>query len=153
MLPTPKKEGYQFGGWFEDPACEKKPAGFGGDSYLARENVTLYAKWSELVLWSYDNYSANSKKGAVNLKWQQSDSYVKSYKLYMSSTGPELSSFQEIEGTSGAQLVNIGKLFQYCGAKQTFVIPSTGFYDVAAFGAQGGNYGTKSGGAGGMARG
>lgn len=42
-LPTPKKENYDFGGWYDNPQ-------FTGDAYTkADRSVNLYAKWNEKV--------------------------------------------------------------------------------------------------------
>lgn len=70
ILPTPvHPSGFGFGGWYEDPGCTTNLVGFGGDSYTPREDisgdVTLYAKWVNLVLWSKENYTDNGKKGVA----------------------------------------------------------------------------------------
>lgn len=70
VLPTPiHPSGFGFGGWYEDPGCTTNLVGFGGDSYTPREDisgdVTLYAKWVNLVLWSKENYTDNGKKGVA----------------------------------------------------------------------------------------
>ncbi|MBR4606509.1 MAG: InlB B-repeat-containing protein [Lachnospiraceae bacterium] len=137
-LPTPVREGYSFGGWYEDEDCISHPVGFGGDQYLATSSVTLHAKWSKLVLWSYDNYTANGRKGAADLKWEQNDSYVKSYKLYKSDD--EAVTWTQIEGAGGGGVSSVSKTYEYNGANRTYSIPSTGFYEFTVYGAQGGNY-------------
>ena len=148
VLPTPVKTGFHFGGWYEDKACEKTPVGFGGETYLAKASVTLYAKWSKLTLWSYDNYEDNERKGAVDLRWEQLDAMKKAYQPYISEDGTHFTPIGELLSGEDAK---VAKAYAYSGAKQTFVVPSTGFYEVEALGARGGNEEThgKQGGKGG----
>ena len=136
VLPMPVKTGYHFGGWFEDKACEKTPVGFGGENYLAKTSVTLYAKWSKLTLWSYDNYEDNDRKGAVDLRWEQTDATKKAYQPFVSEDGTHFTPLGELLGGEDAK---VSRSFSCSGAKQTFVVPSTGFYEIEAFGARGGN--------------
>lgn len=146
ILPTPSRPGHSFGGWSEDPEG-KKPVGFGGDEYTPKKDVTLYATWVELVLWSYDNYTANDRKGAVNLKWSQPDEQAKTYKLYRSTDG---SNFSLLYGAKEATDKNATEQnFAYKGASEVYTVPYGGFYTLAAGGAQGGNYGSYTGGRGG----
>ncbi len=147
ILPTPTRPGHSFGGWFEDGACTK-PVGFGGDAYSPKSNVTLHAKWVELVLWSYDNYTANSRKGAVDLKWSQPDTQAKSYKLYESKDGQNFSLLYGAEETTTRN--NTEKDFAFRGASETYTVPYSGFYTITAQGAQGKAYSDKSGGKGGQ---
>ena len=44
-LPTPKKDGHLFKGWFDNQKCEGAPL---GDSYTPTEDVYLYALWEAL---------------------------------------------------------------------------------------------------------
>lgn len=155
-LPTPVKDGYVFGGWYEDEECTTTPVGFGGDPYLASGNVTLHASWSKLTLWSFDDYVSNNKKGAADLKWQQDDTYVKTYKLYRSlylPSNPGVTDFKQISADGAASLSSVSKDYAYNGANRTYTIPSTGFYEITINGAQGGDFtnadGTHTGGLGG----
>ncbi|MBR3508452.1 MAG: InlB B-repeat-containing protein [Lachnospiraceae bacterium] len=136
ILPTPTKKGFLFGGWFEDAECERKPVGFGGDPYLTKESVTLYANWSDLTLWSKENYEANDQKGAVDLSWEQTDAVPKAYKLYQSADGVAYTQLNDIEGEG---LDAVVKEFAYTGSIKKYTIPSSGFYELEAYGAQGGD--------------
>lgn len=146
ILPTPQKPNQSFGGWYEDPECTK-PAGFGGDEYTPDKDTTLYAKWVELTLWSYDNYTANSQKGAVDLKWAQPDTNAKTYKLYRSSDGSTFSQIYTAE--EAVSVKSVAQTFSYKGRSETYTVPYTGFYTLTADGAQGGAYGSYTGGNGG----
>lgn len=81
ILPEAVREGYSFGGWFQDEACTK-PIGMPGTEYMPTEDVTLYASWVELQLFAVDNYTANNGKGAVNLFWNQKDEKNKLYQVF-----------------------------------------------------------------------
>lgn len=146
ILPTPAKQGYSFGGWYEDAACTK-PIGFGGEEYSPKKNITLYAKWVELLLSSYDNYITNNRKGAVDLRWSQPDTRSKSYKLYESKDGRN---FSLLYGASETITKNsTEKEFAYKGTSETYTVPYSGFYTITAQGAQGKAYSDKTGGKGG----
>ncbi|MBR5337893.1 MAG: InlB B-repeat-containing protein [Lachnospiraceae bacterium] len=45
-LPAPEKTDCNFIGWCKDPELSK-PVGYGGDSYIPDEDITLYAKWAD----------------------------------------------------------------------------------------------------------
>lgn len=137
ILPDAQREGFSFGGWFEDAECTR-PVGAGGDSYTPKTNVTLYAQWVNLVLDSEENYTDNDKKGAVNLFWKQEDSLAKSYKLYESTDGVNFT--QILGATKDIDLEALSQDFDYKGVTQTYTVKYSGFYDLTAFGAQGGNY-------------
>lgn len=146
ILPTPHKPGYSFGGWSEDKEG-KKPVGFGGDEYVPKKDVTLYANWVELVLCSYDNYTDNGGKGAVNLKWTQPDERKKAYKLYRSGNGSNFVLLYGADEDIGERVTKQG--FSYKSIPEVYTIPYGGFYTLTAGGAQGGAYGGNKGGAGG----
>lgn len=150
ILPDASKLGQAFGGWYYDPQCTRI-AGAAGDSYLPREDITLYAGWVELQLQSQDNYSANQGKGAVNLSWSQQDNIGKSYKLYQQREGQE---WQQISSAAdiGAGC-NISRSFHYTGTQGRYQVPYAGFYQLTLTGAQGGSYGSHQGGKGGLAQG
>lgn len=48
-LPTPTKEGYMFGGWYDN---EELKGSCYTDKYFSQENVTLYAKWLKIIDYS-----------------------------------------------------------------------------------------------------
>ena len=102
--------------------------------------------WS--LFWkSKPNYTANSKKGAVDLSWTQPDGKNKTYKLYQSmdgSTWKQISSASEVGST-----VSAVKSFSFQNKAQTYTVPYTGEYEITLNGAQGGKYGQYTGGLGG----
>ena len=62
-LPTPKKNGYRFDGWYYDSKFTKK-----ADAILGRKDtgdITLYAKWTAIY---YVQYKANGAKGAMPIQ-------------------------------------------------------------------------------------
>lgn len=160
ILPTPiHPSGYGFGGWYEDPGCTTNLVGFGGDSYTPGEDitgdVTLYAKWVNLVLWSKENYTDNEKKGAADHRWQENDSYIKAFNLYragetiLGSLVP--GAFTKVYDTDVAAIPPVTKEFAFSTSTpvQNYTVPTSGFYSFEAYGAQGGSYGSYEGGKGG----
>ena len=148
LLPTPKREGYGFGGWYEDPACETAPVGFGGDPYLVTRDITLYAKWVKLTLWSVENYVDNQKKGAVDLRWAEPDELEKYYKLYRSADGVHFAQVNSADGSTAFAVTE--RIYSRTKTTKTYEVPSTGFYEITACGAQGEDYGEHPGGLGGQ---
>lgn len=150
VLPEPQKEGHSFGGWYRDEACTM-PVGHEGEEFLPDEDVTLYAKWAELVLYAKDNYMANGGRGAVDLSWNQKDGKNKSYRLYQSMDGVQ---FRRLYNAVAA--AEPGLLYRVYGCREgaeTVTIPDTGFYELAAAGAQGENSAMGVGGKGGSVTG
>lgn len=152
-LPLPVKDNASFGGWYEDEALTVL-AGYDGDAYIPAGDTVLYAKWVELKLHSMDNYTDNDGKGAVDLSWTQPDREGKTYKLYQSVDGGN--SYGQISVKSATteteELLSRTIAFEKDGGNakvQTVTIPSSGFYELTAEGAQGGGYGTYTGGLGG----
>ena len=43
-LEAPTREGYQFTGWYRDPACQEP---WSAESDTVRESMTLYAGWAQ----------------------------------------------------------------------------------------------------------
>lgn len=82
-LPTPTCVNKEFGGWYSDENFDT-PAGMGGEQYLPTGDTVLYACWVDLSLTATNNYEANDKAGAVDLKWKQGGTGKKYYKLYQS---------------------------------------------------------------------
>lgn len=151
VLPGAEKENSSFGGWYYDPECTK-PAGAAGDRITPDKDVTLYAKWVDLVLKSVDNYFADGGKGAVNLSWSQNDGRTKNYMLYQSRDNQN---WTKVLGTADISNSNasIKETFGFSGQVQSYTVPYTGLYTITASGAQGGNWGNAAGGAGGKTTG
>lgn len=135
ILPTPVRDGYNFGGWFEDAELTK-PAGFGGDSYTPSGDKTLYAYWSGLVLWSTTDLSVDNGKGGVDLKWRQPDSTDKSYKLFQKQAN-YIKWQQILEAEDVGTQLSVSERYDYTGTGKTFTVPFSGFYTLEAGGAQG----------------
>ena len=145
-LPSAGKTGSSFGGWYYDSACTN-PAGGSGDKITPNKDITLYAKWVDLVLYSKNNYTANGGKGAVDLSWEQNDGNSKTYMLYQSQDNINWTKISGSQDISNSNSVN--NIYQYTGTSKTYIVPYTGVYTINAYGAQGGNYSTYTGGAGG----
>lgn len=146
VLPAAKREGYSFGGWYYDSGFSK-PAGGAGEKIVPAENIKLYAQWVNLTLSARDNYTAHGGKGAVDLSWSQKDNRNKTYMVYQSRNGKDWTRVNAADDISDSRSVNL--TYGYTGKKQEYTVPYTGLYTVTASGAQGGNYGKYSGGAGG----
>lgn len=147
ILPPAQKDNSSFGGWYYDPECTK-PAGGPGDSFTPESNVTLYAKWVELVLNAKDNYTADGGKGAVDLSWEQKDDKQKTYLLYQSRDNVNWTKVSSANDISSS--IKIEETFRSNGS---YTVPYSGMYILSAAGAQGGNYGSNPGGAGGSVSG
>ena len=142
-LPGATKPNSSFGGWYYDEEFTK-PAGGAGDRITPTQDTTLHAQWVDLKLYSKDNYTANNKKGAVDLNWTQSDGNNKTYKLYQSTDAKnwkQINSAQDIGST-----LNVTQNFSYTGTEQTYTIPYSGMYTLTASAAQGENYDSYKGG-------
>ncbi len=146
VLPAAEKAGSSFGGWYYDSQC-MIPAGGEGDRIVPQEDITLYAKWVDLVLYAEDNYSANGGKGAVDLTWTQNDGRSKAYMIYQSEDNINWTLVSDSEDISNSNRVN--RSFAYSGREQTYVVPYTGLYTLSVNGAQGKGYGDYNGGCGG----
>lgn len=146
ILPSATKPGSSFGGWYYDPECTD-PAGGPGDKITPSKDITLYAGWVELKLFSEDNYTVNGGKGAVDLSWTQSDNNNKTYKVYQSkdNVGWKLITSAKDIGNQ----TSVSESFRYTGSSGTYTVPYSGLYTLTAYGAQGGNYGANQGGYGG----
>lgn len=150
VLPEPQKEGHSFGGWYRDEACTL-PVGHEGEEFLPDGDVTLYAKWAELVLYAGDNYMANGGRGAVDLSWYQKDGKNKAYKLYQSVDGVR---FVQLYDAAAAAEPGLSYSAYGCSeGVRTVTIPDTGFYELTAAGAQGENSAMGVGGKGGSVTG
>ncbi len=149
-LPAAEKKGVSFGGWYYDPDCTQ-PAGSAGSSFTPDQNITLYAGWVELQLQARNNASANGGRGAVNLSWSQQDNTRKSYKLYQQREGGEWQQISSAADIGNAPVVS--RSLAYTGRQGCYQVPYTGFYRLTLTGAQGGGYGSRQGGKGGMVQG
>ncbi|MBP3352872.1 MAG: InlB B-repeat-containing protein [Lachnospiraceae bacterium] len=146
VLPMAKREGYSFGGWYMD-AQGTIPIGQAGDSFQPTKETTLYAYWVDLQLVSTDNYLSNQGKGAVNLSWTQKDNKDKVYEIYQKKEAGTWNKINTVDEDN--TYFDIGKSILYSGNKGTYTIPYSGFYTLRLTGAQGGNYGSHTGGKGG----
>ncbi len=146
QLPLPKREGYSFGGWYYDTTF-KRPAGNAGEEFVPNKDVTLYAQWVELKLTATDNYTANDQKGAVDLSWEQPDGQEKQYLVYQSR---DAANWKLITGSEEIGIVSPVKLtVPYTQSTSEYRVPYSGFYQLTVLGAQGENYASFKGGAGG----
>lgn len=145
-LPVSVRSGYSFGGWYYDKEFQK-PAGTAGSQITPTKNVTLYAQWVELVLTSTDNYQANGGKGAVDLRWTSEKNAAYFYRLYQGKTATDFSLLTQTKDQNIVEEVDVE--WKASKKEQKLTIPSTGVYHLEAYGAQGANYGEKSGGKGG----
>lgn len=97
-------------------------------------------------------YSRWNGTGAVNMQigtfTNTKDEYV--YKAFYRIKGTtEWTEINTYDGSSGAPGDKLNKNFNYTGTEQTYTVTNSGFYQLSAIGAQGGNIGSKSGGKGG----
>lgn len=150
ILPKAEKAGSSFGGWYYDEACEV-PAGMEGDQLLLSKDLTLYAKWVDLVLYANNNDTANGGKGAVDLSWQQDDGVNKAYLLYQSTDQETWTQIADAEDIRNC--ISVERSFSFTGKEQIYEVPYTGIYVLTLEGAQGEGYGTFTGGYGGLVSG
>ena len=147
-LLQPVRPGYSFGGWYYDAAFQY-PAGGAGDSITPAKDLTLYAQWVELVLQSTDNYSVYGGSGAVDLAWWQPDGQGKTYLLYQS-RNPGMTDAKRITAVDDVgSTVSVSRSFGRTGNAEVYVVPYSGIYTLSLSGAQGSDYGTRTGGKGG----
>ncbi len=154
-LPLPvgmEEDSSSFGGWYYDQECTS-PAGKAGDKITPDRNLTLYATKVDLLLQSVNNMIPYGGSGAVDLSWEQNDGIVKTYLLYQSTDNKAWNRIYDASDLAETKTVN--KTFSYVkGSNQsTYIIPYTGFYNLTAFGAQGGIYKDYQGGLGGKVEG
>lgn len=145
-LPGATRQNMSFGGWYYDEEF-KYLAGGEGDTLIPDKNLKLYAQWLDLRLTAENNYSANGRKGAVDLTWSQEDQNQKAYMIYQSPTGRDWVQINSADDISNAKSVE--KNFSYSGSERYYTVPYTGLYTLYAEGAQGGDYGNYTGGKGG----
>ncbi len=146
ILPTATKPGFSFAGWYTDTSCISY-VGRGGDSYTPSGDTKLYAKFVSLLLKAENNYLPYGGAGAVDLSWSQVDGKVKNYRLYQKIEGGTWKSIYGVTDVTDEKSVSLS--LSYTGSIGTYEVPYTGMYSFSAYGAQGGNYSTYSGGLGG----
>ena len=138
-LPDSSKSNEALAGWYTNAECtEDAFVGKPGEEVSISGDTTLYAKWSRLTLWAYDDYASHSGVGAVDLKWEQKDGQSKFYKLYQSLNGKDwkvIYSGQDIQTSHSVS-------GQYDTAMQgrQFLVEQTGYYRLSAGGAKGADY-------------
>lgn len=150
VLPDISREGWSFGGWYYDENFTR-PAGGAGDEIVPGYDMTLYAQWVELKLYTENNLEDNEGNGAVNLAWEQPDNREKTYKLYQRSENEYEWKLINTENDIGNEKT-VCKEYSFSGEEQTYIIPYTGFYMITARGAQGGGFDRYNGGAGGTVK-
>lgn len=109
--------------------------------------TTIVADYmAELILKSTPNYTANSKKGAIDLSWEQNDSLPKKYKLYQSTDGQNWYDAAIISNNGG----NNTKTYTYNSSTSyyTYTVPYSGTYTLSVKGSKGQSYGNYAGGNG-----
>lgn len=145
-LPSCSKTGMSFGGWYRDAGCTD-PAGAAGDQVVITEDTVLYAKWVELKLTAFDNYSVFGGSGGVDLFWTQPDGIRKTYGLYQSRdriSWQRLSFFQ-----NPGESIAVSESFTATKSEKTYTVPYSGMYTLTVTGAQGQSWGSHAGGKGG----
>lgn len=135
-LPMPTKENYSFGGWYKD-AGYTEYVGRAGDKYQPSSDTTLYAHWVSLALTAVNNYTVFNGTGAVDLSWTQPDGNDKVYKVYQSKDKKTWTLINET-GTEKA-ITNQKVNFDYSEEEIIYKVPATGYYQMVAYGAKGGN--------------
>ena len=138
-LPDSSKTNEALAGWYTNPECtEDAFAGKPGEKISISGDTTLYAKWSRLTLWTYDDYVAHSGVGAVDLMWEQKDGSSKFYRLYQSLNNKEWKVIYTGQDIQTSQSVS-GQYDTSMQGRQ-FVVEQTGYYRLSAVGAKGADY-------------
>ncbi len=148
-LPDSSKAGEALAGWYANGECtEECLVGKPGDEVSVSKDMTLYAKWSRLTLWAYDDYTAHSGAGAVDLAWEQKDGQSKYYKLYQSLNNRDWKIIYSGQDIQTSQTVSME--FDVGMQGRELVVDHTGYYKLSAVGAKGADYsGSLQGGKGG----
>ena len=63
-LSTATKDGYTFGGWHTDAACDNQVTSLGATAYTS--DITLYAKWTANTYTVHFDKNANDAKGSMD---------------------------------------------------------------------------------------
>lgn len=146
-LPSAKRTGYSFGGWYSDAEC-KQPVGTAGDFYLPTKETTLYAGWVDLQLVSEDNYTTNQGKGGVDLTWSQKDAKGKVYEVFQKAEEKDWVKINDSK--SEVKDLESSVTPEFSGEEGTYTVPHNGFYVLKLYGAQGQDYEEQTGGKGGL---
>lgn len=144
-LPSTTKNGYYFAGWYTDEELTEL-AGISGNLFTTDEDTTLYAKWANLALTATNDYQSHNGTGAVDLSWTKLGSVAKYYKVYQSMNKNIWTLIHDANVV--ADEVSIQKDFNK-NSTRTYTIEYTGYYELTASGAKGGNFGSNAGGNGG----
>lgn len=143
ILPAAKKDGAFFSGWYYDSALTSF-AGKAGDSVTPHADMTLYAKYENLILNAADDYSwksgmpfygqgLNKGSGMVDLSWTPVDvSGNKTYRVYQSMDRTNWTCLGDESGDG----TSVSMAYTTPG-NRTIVIPADGTYDIDLYGAQG----------------
>ncbi len=65
-LPTPKRTGYTFGGWYTAQYGAGDKIGDGGETYYPTSNITIYAKWTKNNYTLTVDPNGGTYKGSAN---------------------------------------------------------------------------------------
>lgn len=144
LLPKTEKKNSVFSGWYFDEDCTQPV----GEELIPAMDITLYAGWVELLLKAEENYEDHKGEGAVDLQWnpvQTSDGLYRIYQRREQETWNPINSNGEKHDTQSV-MFRQGKT----GREEIYEIPETGIYELSLWGAQGGDYGSHTGGKGGM---
>jgi hypothetical protein len=145
LLPKATKENATFSGWYLDPECTE-PVGSAGEPYIPNGDKVLYAGWSNLRLYAKNNEQAYNGTGAVDLSWSQDNAEGRVYKLYQSTDGVTYREIWDAQSSVSNPLPQYA--FGLDEYERTLTVPSSGFYRLSAYGAQGGDFDQYSGGSG-----
>lgn len=139
VLPDCESGNASLVGWYDGPDLEESGfVGKAGDEVTVDQDTVLYAKWEQLTLWAFDNYTAYEGSGAVDLKWEQKDGKSKYYRLYQSldkKIWKEIFETEIIESD-----LSITESYDITEAGETYTVPYTGHYTLTANGGKGADY-------------
>ena len=100
-LETASKTGYTFEGWHTDAACTNKVTSLGATAYTA--NITLYAKWTEIVEEKFTVTIRNDGNGTTTPSGEQQ---VGASGISVTATPKEGYRFKNWTATTGITITN-----------------------------------------------
>lgn len=100
-LETASKTGYTFEGWHTDAACTNKVTSLGATAYTA--NITLYAKWTEIVEEKFAVTISNDGNGTTTPSGEQQ---VGASGISVTATAKEGYRFKNWTATTGITITN-----------------------------------------------